>query len=167
MHNGVLDALMIFFSSLGDKGVVWIIAALALIATKKYRKYGICLAVALLLDLLIVDVTLKPLIARARPFVGRDIDLIVHIPDRFSFPSGHTASSFAAATVLLKADKRFGIIAIILACLIAFSRMYLYMHFPTDILGGIFVGILCGALALVICNCGSKLIDKRFINHSK
>jgi len=89
---------------------------------------------------------LKPLIARARPCdINTAIQLMIPRPDDFSFPSGHTAASFAAAFSLYIAGvKKLSIPAFILASFIAFSRMHLYVHFPTDIVAGIVIGILCG-----------------------
>lgn len=138
-----LDFLMPKITALGNGGIIWIIAAIVLLATKKYRRGGFALAVGLIAVLLIGNVTLKPLIARTRPFdLIEGIELLIGAPRDFSFPSGHTLSSVVAAAILTMTDKRFGYLAIPLAVLIAFSRLYLYVHFPTDILGGIFIGAI-------------------------
>ena len=109
---------------------------------------------ALGLCLLCGNLLLKPLIGRIRPFNVQDaITLLIAAPLDYSFPSGHTMSSFAAAMVLLLTDRRMGIPAMLLAGLIAFSRMYLYVHYPTDILGGALLGILCGYL-------GCRIVQK-------
>ena len=135
------DFLMPKITALGNGGIIWIIAALVLLATKKYRRGGLALAVGLIAVLLIGNITLKPLIARTRPFdLVENIELLVAAPTDFSFPSGHTLSSVVAAAILTMTDKRFGYVAIPLAVLIAFSRLYLYVHFLTDILGGVLVG---------------------------
>jgi len=102
---------------------------------------------ALLMGLLICNITLKPLVARIRPYdyvlehYGRNISLLVSTPHDFSFPSGHTLASFEGATALLIHNKKLGIPAMVLACLIAFSRLYLYVHYPTDVIFSVFLGI--------------------------
>lgn len=138
LKNPAFDFLMPIITALGNGGIIWIISAIVLLSIPKYRKGGVALSVGLLAGLLIGNLTLKPLIARTRPFdLVEGIELLITAPTDFSFPSGHTLSSFIAAFILTMTDKRFGYVAIPLAALIAFSRMYLYVHFPSDILGGI------------------------------
>ncbi|GAA0695106.1 phosphatase PAP2 family protein [Clostridium cadaveris] len=151
LRNGVLDWLMTKISMLGNAGVIWIVISIVLLSIKKYRKCGITLVIGLLLGLLIGNIILKPLVARPRPcWINSDIALLIASPKDFSFPSGHTLSSFIAAIILLKEDKKFGYVAMILAILIAFSRMYLYVHFPSDILAGVVLAILIGFVAIRI-----------------
>lgn len=140
------DVLMPFITSLGDGGIIWIVLTAALLAIPKTRKTGIVLVAALVLDVIICNGIIKNLVARTRPYdVNTAVDLMICKPRDYSFPSGHTAASFAAASALYFAgEKRLWKPAIVLAVLIAFSRLYLYVHFPTDILGGILVGVLCG-----------------------
>lgn len=145
---GALDFLMPNISMLGDVGAIWLVIALVLIFSKKHRKCGITLLIALALCFLIGNLCLKPLVARPRPcWLDPGVTLLIPNETDFSFPSGHTLASFAAATVLLKWDRRYGICAFVLAFLIAFSRLYLYVHFPSDILGGMAIGVLIGLLA--------------------
>ena len=101
---------------------------------------------ALILDLILCNGILKNLFHRVRPYdIRTSIELLVKRPLDYSFPSGHTAASFAAVVALSFAgEKRAWKAALVLACLIAFSRMYLYVHYPTDVLGGVLVGILAG-----------------------
>lgn len=151
LRNGVLDWLMPKISMLGNAGVIWIVISIVLLSIKKYRKCGITLVIGLLLGLLIGNIILKPLVARPRPcWINSDIALLIASPKDFSFPSGHTLSSFIAAIILLKEDKKFGYVAMILAIFIAFSRMYLYVHFPSDILAGVVLAILIGFAAIRI-----------------
>ena len=123
------------------------------------------MAIALILDLLITNCLLKNLVARTRPYdVANFTDLIVKKPTDYSFPSGHTAASFAAvAALFMKKEKLLGGISCVIAVLIAFSRMYLYVHFPTDILGGIVVGIVSGVAAGLIL----KGIEKKLAARQK
>lgn len=148
LKNPVFDFLMPKITALGNGGIIWIISAIVLLSIPKYRKGGVALTIGLLAGLLIGNLTLKPLIARTRPFdLVEGIELLIAAPTDFSFPSGHTLSSFIAATILAMIDKRFGYVAIPLAALIAFSRMYLYVHYPSDILGGI---VLAAIISTVI-----------------
>ena len=144
-----LDFLMPKITLLGNGDAVWLLAAAALLITKKYRRYGVLLLVALALGVLTGNLTLKPLIARPRPcWVDESVRLLIPNPTDYSFPSGHTLSSVIGATVLTKANAKFGLAAIPLAALIAFSRLYLYVHYPTDILGAAVLGV---AIGLLVC----------------
>lgn len=144
---GFLDFLMPRVTELGSRGIIWIITAIALLFTKKYRKWGILIIIGLLVGLLVGNVILKPLIARPRPcWIDASVKLLVANPTDYSFPSGHTLSSFIAATILTLCNRKFGYIAVPLAFLIAFSRLYLYLHFSSDVLGGMLIGIGIGLL---------------------
>jgi len=156
------DKLMPVITVLGDAGILWIALTLVFLCTQKYRRIGFGMGFALLIGLLVCNVTLKPLIARPRPYdyqleqFGRHIPLLISAPHDFSFPSGHTLASFEAAVVLALNSKKFGIPALILASLISFSRLYLYVHYPTDVLFSIALGICFGYLG----NWLSKLVFK-------
>lgn len=148
MHSTLLDTLMPIFSLIDDSGLIWIIISAILIIFPKYRKCGIAILLGLTLGLLVCNLTLKPLVARIRPYeLNSAIELLIQAPSDYSFPSGHTVSSFSAATVLMLRNKKLGVPALGLASLIAFSRLYLYVHYPTDILGGIVLGILLGYIS--------------------
>lgn len=146
VHCGFLDAVMPWITKLGDGGIFWIAVAVVLIITPKYRKAGLSMGIALLMGLLVCNLTLKPLVARMRPYdyqaeyFGRSIDLLINTPHDYSFPSGHTIASFEASVPLLINHKRLGIPALILAVLIAFSRLYLFVHYPTDVIVSIILG---------------------------
>lgn len=156
-----LDAIMPIITFLGDAGIFWIAIAVVLLFIPKYRKVGLGMGVALILGLLVCNVTLKPLIARPRPYdyllehFGVTIKLLIEAQHDFSFPSGHTIASFEAATVLMLHSRKIGIPALILAALIAFSRLYLYVHYPTDVLISVVLGIAFGLL-------GNCLVQKAF-----
>lgn len=147
LRCSVLDFLMPKITMLGNGGMIWIAAALIMICTKKYRKNGILLLVGLVVGVLIGNVCLKNLVGRARPcWIDPGVPLLIANPTDYSFPSGHTLSSVIAATILYDTDRRFGIPAIVLAVLIAFSRLYLYVHFPTDVLASVLLGVLIGKI---------------------
>lgn len=148
LHTPFMDKLWVFITHLGDKGLLWIFLGLVMCFTKKYRRAGATMLLALLLDLVIANLTLKPVIARIRPFEYVDgIKLLVDAPSDFSFPSGHSFAAFAAANSLFLFHKKEGICLLMLASLIAFSRIYIYVHFPTDVICGIIFGIAVSFLA--------------------
>lgn len=155
LHSPFMDRLMVFFTSLGNSSLLWIALTLVLLATKKGRRWGILLTAALIAESLLCDNILKPLFARERPFTRltgfRDL---IKAPGSYSFPSGHTMSSFTAATILFCREKSSGIFFYVIAALIGFSRIYLFVHYPSDVLGGILLGIL---LAQVIVRAANKI----------
>ena len=148
IHNQALDTIMCAITRLGDAGIIWILLCIVLLVLPKTRKSGVILMAALLVDLVICNGILKPLVHRIRPFdVRTGIELLVKRPTDFSFPSGHTAASFASVMALyLAGEKKIWISSLGLAVLIAFSRLYLYVHYPTDVLGGVIIGVMAGAL---------------------
>ena len=157
IHNPITDLPMIIITHLGDEGIIWIILALILLLFKKTRKAGFMVAGALVLCLLVNNIVLKNIFSRERPFaVLESIKLIIDAPSGYSFPSGHTVSSLACATTLFwnfkNSCKWAAISAVVLAVLIAFSRMYLCVHFFTDVLAGAVVGILLGIASIAITN---------------
>lgn len=128
-------------TEMGDGGIVWIAIAVMLLFTKKHRRYGLIMLFALAIGTLLGVSVFKPIFCRLRPYIESGFTTFIKPPGGYSFPSGHTLSSTAAAAVLFYADRKSGIAAVVLASLVAFSRMYFYVHFPTDILAGFFIGI--------------------------
>ncbi|MDO4377965.1 MAG: phosphatase PAP2 family protein [Erysipelotrichia bacterium] len=139
-----LNTLLTLITHLGDSGIIWILWAIILIIQKRYRKYGYLLLLSLTVGLLIGNITLKPLIARDRPCWIENVPLLIANPHDYSFPSGHTLSSVIAAYILTVANRKFGYVAVPLALLIAFSRLYLYVHFPSDVLAAVVIGLIIG-----------------------
>ena len=151
LKSFVLDPVMQMLSYIGEAGAIWLLAAFIMLFFRKSRPCAVMLLTSLVLALLIGELGLKNIICRPRPFmVNRDIVLNIKDPTGYSFPSGHSSCAFASAYVIARTlkSKAAGIGAYILACLIAFSRLYNYVHFPTDVLGGIILGTLC-AMATV------------------
>lgn len=173
---GFLDVVMPMITFLGEGGFFWILLAVVFLFSKKYRKVGVTMAFALIVMLLVNDLTLKNIFARVRPFnfepfadlyasfpvVDGKPDLLVSLPSSFSFPSGHTSSSFAAATAILLNKKwKVGVPAFVLAILIGFSRNYLMVHYPTDVLFGALMGVAYAVLAyFLIAKFVYPLFDK-------
>lgn len=147
LHCAWLDWLMPRITVLGDAGIFWIVLTVIFLLIPKYRKAGCAMALSLIIGLLVCNVVMKPLFARMRPYdyqwvhFGRVIPLLIEAETDFSFPSGHTIASFEAATALCIRSRKWGIPALILASLIAFSRLYLYVHYPTDVLCSVILGI--------------------------
>ena len=153
MQCGFSNWFFPLITKLGDAGIFWILVAAVMLIFPKTRKTGAMMGLALVFGLIVCNLTLKPLVARVRPYdVHTSVALIVEKMHDFSFPSGHTTASFEGAVVLLIRDKRLGIPAMVLAVLIAFSRLYLYVHFPTDVLAGALLGTLFAVLAVWIVN---------------
>ncbi|MFA9399001.1 MAG: phosphatase PAP2 family protein [Clostridiaceae bacterium] len=153
MNGAIMDKIMVLFTSLGNGGAVWIIIAVILMINKKYRKIGFMALVALLLTTILGEGVLKNLVQRIRPCEAIPaVNLLISKPLTYSFPSGHTASSFAVAGVLAKYLKKYAIGFFSLALLIAFSRLYLYVHYPTDVLAGMILGLLCSVVVIFIFN---------------
>ncbi len=158
LQSGFMDTLMPIITLFGDAGIFWIACAVILLLIPKYRKAGLSMGIALLLGVLVCNVTMKPLFHRIRPYDYKQqyldtlVPLLVERQHDFSFPSGHTIASFEACTALMLRSKRLGIPATLLAILIAFSRLYLYVHYPTDVIASVILGIGFGFLGTWIVN---------------
>ena len=163
-HNPVLDALAVFLNYAGEHGEIWIAFTLLLLLFRRTRKAGCAMATALVLYLVAGDCILKPLFARPRPCdINTSITMLVARPHGHSFPSGHTASGVAAAYALWLQNRKLGAPALVLAAFIAFTRLYLYVHFPTDVLGGAVLGIALGTAASAFANYMANLKSKQQI----
>ncbi|MDE7104513.1 MAG: phosphatase PAP2 family protein [Ruminococcus sp.] len=151
LRNGFLDNIMPLITILGNMGIFWVVVALIISAKAKYRKCSITMLVGMVIGVIIGNVIIKNIIQRDRPcWINEIEDMLISNPQDFSFPSGHTMSSFIAATILFHYDKRLGIPSFGVAILIAFSRLYLYVHFPSDIIGGALLGIVIAGMTISI-----------------
>lgn len=141
----LLDQPLLIISLLGNKGAVWLALALLLLLIPHLRKGGLLLFYGLALDYILCNLLLKNFVQRARPCDIRIVsDMLLSCPSDFSFPSGHTMAAFVCSRILLHIDKRLGFFAYIFAFLTAFSRLYLYVHFPSDVIAGALLGTMLG-----------------------
>jgi len=156
-----LDSLMPIVTAFGNYGIVWILLAAVLLLFKRTRKIGMSVGIALTLGLIVGNLTLKPLTARIRPYdFDPSIRLLISPEHDFSFPSGHTLASFEGAAVICIYNRKFGCAALIFAGLIAFSRLYLMVHYPIDVIAGAVLGSIFALIAV-------KLTHLIFKNHSE
>lgn len=156
------DAVMPVVTVLGDGGIFWLLMTLVLLMIPRTRRLGCVCVVSLLIDVTLCNGLLKNLIARTRPYVvNPDVVLLVPKPRDFSFPSGHAAASFTIVGALAFNRSKLWVPTCVLALVIAFSRLYLYVHYPSDILGGIAFGILFGYLGTVIVRWYEKKYAER------
>ena len=150
MRSNAMDIIMKCITALGDHGILFIALTLVLLILPKTRQCGKCMTIAMATGFLMCNLILKNAIGRIRPYEIAQFPIIVAELSDYSFPSGHTTFSFLIATVLLAFYKKWGIFAFITAFLIGFSRLYLYVHYPTDVAAGALLGILIGLSAVKI-----------------
>ena len=158
LRNDFLTPIFTFITRLGDAGAIWIVISIGLLFHQKTRKIGIMALCSLVAAFIIDNMILKNLIGRIRPYeMLSGLECLIDKPNDFSFPSGHTGSSFAVASILLLGlPKKYGIPAMILAALIGFSRLYVGVHYPTDVLCGAIIGIM---IACIVYCVGMLVID--------
>lgn len=181
IQNEFLDMLMVFITTLGNAGAVFIVLGLGLLFTKKYRKAGFSVIVALLIMLICNDLFLKEFFARPRPFNLFELNPekyafwgaeyvypeLVGKPSSFSFPSGHTASAFAAAIALLWHDRKLGVPVTVFAALMGFSRIYVEVHYCTDVIAGVISGTVCALIAVLVAKFVFPVLDNSFTKLSE
>ncbi|MDR1509287.1 MAG: phosphatase PAP2 family protein [Synergistaceae bacterium] len=145
-----MDKVMLFFTKLGDRGAIWIIYAVICACSEKLRQVGVNLTMCVSTCALLGNFAIKPLFRRIRPCnVDNSRMLLLSRPEDSSFPSCHTMTSFAAASVTVwQAGGLLGVTSFVFASMISFSRVYLYVHYPSDVLAGIALGLVTGGLFL-------------------
>ena len=152
MRSSIMDKVMPLITDMGNGAIIWMLIAIVFLINKKYRRYGLMIIVALMLCFIVGNLSIKPLVSRVRPFNAAPLldGLLIKQPTDFSFPSGHTMCSFASGVVIFYMNRRIGIFALIISSLIGFSRLYLYVHYPSDVFSGMVIGILLGSLSIII-----------------
>ncbi len=163
IRNPWLDTFFTTITKLGNAGWFWIALGVLLLISRKHRKEGMAVLLSLLIGFMITNVLLKNLIARPRPYtIIEGLNILISEPSDYSFPSGHTCSSVAAALALLQmSDRKTGIAACILAFLIAFSRLYVGVHFPSDVIVGAIIGALSAWISVMIIE-KRKNIERKY-----
>lgn len=143
LHTPVLDRLMTGISFLGNSGICFILLGVVLLCFQKTRKTGLSILLSLLMGLVIGNLGLKNLFMRQRPcWIDGTVPLLLASPHDYSFPSGHSLAAFETAVSVFLNHRRWGILLLVFAAVMAFSRMYLFVHFPTDVLAGMLLGSL-------------------------
>lgn len=147
MRSSVMDEAMIVVTSLGNLGIIWIVISAFILIRKKNKTAVIGVLCAMLLGTILGQEILKNIIQRPRPFLESSvINMIIEKPVSYSFPSGHTTAAFAAAGILSKYFKKYSVLFFTIAILIGFSRLYLYVHYPTDVIAGAILGLVCSRI---------------------
>ena len=162
VQGGFLDGVVPVITKFGDKGILWIVLTIALVIAcikyKKLRCVAISCALALIFSGLFCNLILKPMVMRTRPYDLIEIELLVERLSDYSFPSGHTSAAFAFASALWLNNRKFGWIAVLAATIMALTRLYLCVHFPTDVLAGLVLGVICGWIGF---NIAKRLIKNK------
>lgn len=171
IQNNILDMFFKYYTMLGEAGILFIVIAIALLITRRYRKVGFAMIVALAIMVVGNNLILKNIFARPRPF-NLDPDAyawwfkvyvfpeIVEKPSSFSFPSGHSSSAFAVAFVAMFYSRKWGFINLFLAILMAFSRVYVEVHYPSDVIAGVLVGLIYALLAAIVVKLLYPVFDR-------
>lgn len=159
LRTDFMTAIMKAVTRLGDKGLFWITVAVLFLLFKSTRKTGLALSIGLVINALIVNVWLKNMVGRIRPYeVVEGLKCLIPEPSDASFPSGHASHAFVAVAVIwIMMSKKYGIIALIISAIIAWSRLYLGVHYPSDVIAGIIIGIIAGVTGVIIV----RAVEKR------
>ena len=163
-----LDSIMPIISRLALGGTLWIAITALFLLGKKTRRTGLSMAMALIIGFVIGNIFLKNAVGRISPYdINTDFARIISAARDYSFPSTHTLYSFSGAVCIFIRNKKWGVAALVLASLIAFSRIYLYVNYPTDILAGILLGILFAFAGTLFADKFFEKISKRKIRCNK
>ena len=159
LRTDLMTVLMQAATRLGDRGLFWITVTVLFLLFKSTRKTGLALFIGLVINALIVNVWLKNMVGRIRPYeVVGGLKCLIPEPVDPSFPSGHASHAFVAVAVIwIMMSKKYGIIALVISALMAWSRLYLGVHYPSDVIAGILIGIVAGVLGVIIV----KAVEKR------
>ncbi|MEF2112569.1 MULTISPECIES: phosphatase PAP2 family protein [Clostridium] len=165
-QNRCLDIIMPIVTFMGNMGIIWFIISIALILDKPYRIIGNSVILTLIISTIVGEGIMKHIVRRVRPCNKQDYVSNFYLkPTSYSFPSGHTLSSFAAAEMLSIYFIQYKLVFMIIAFLIALSRLYLYVHYPTDVIAGVIVGVLCSKIIFIVLQQGyNSSIQQILIN---
>ena len=163
LHCAPLDSFILLLTKIaGSYGEMWLVIGAVLLIFKKTRKCGIAMFLSYGIVYLVGQYGLKDLIARPRPcHIDRTVELLIDRPSSYSCPSTHSAWAFAAAATVFLNHKKAGIVVCVIAVLIAFSRMYLFVHFPTDVLLGAVLGVLAALAAAALVRYFAGKLQKK------
>ena len=169
MRSPVLDSLILALTRImGSYGQIWLIVGVALCIFRKTRRCGTTVLLSYVLVFLLGQLVLKDWIARARPcHLDQAVQLLVERPSSYSCPSTHTAWAFAAATSILLYFRKSGICVMIFAALIGFSRLYLFVHFPTDVLLGAVLGVALAFIAVLLQKVALRQLEARRVRRKQ
>lgn len=142
ISSPAMDSVMLAATYAATYATLWFVLAAVLMCFERQRKVGVAIIVSVMVAYIVCDLVLKPLVGRERPCDLADFEMLVPVPGTYSFPSGHTMSSFAAATAIFIFHRRAGIVAYVFAAMVGLSRMYLFVHWPTDVVAGAVIGII-------------------------
>ena len=148
MSSPVMDSVMQATAYVTAHGAIWVLLSCILICTRRYRYAGVAMLVCMFVGEILCDGVLKPMICRERPVDLADFELLVEPPSSYSFPSGHSVVAFSAATALFLFHRREGIVLMLCASFVAFSRLYLFVHWPTDVVAGALIGMIVSVLTV-------------------
>ncbi|MGL4761714.1 MAG: phosphatase PAP2 family protein [Sarcina sp.] len=167
LHNPILNTIMIFFTKIGDLGAIWLLIGFVFFFFKRTRKIGVILYLSQILNIIVVTI-LKDTIQRPRPFLTlTDLHPLISLPTSYSFPSGHASSAFAGALVIAYMLRKWAVPAYALAITIAFSRVYLGVHYPSDIIVGAVIGTISSIIIITFYNNFLRKKHKRFLEKLK
>lgn len=150
LQNPILDKISIIMAHLGSAGAIFILIGILFLFHKKTRKMGLHILISLIISIILGNMILKPLINRVRPYEKINRAILVKNLSDGSFPSGHTYAAFATAFSALYHNKKIGVCLILFAILMGFTRLYLYVHYPTDVVGGVILGYVCAESGRII-----------------
>ena len=168
IHNSFLDWIVPKITMLANGGWFWIVVTLLLLILPFNRKMGVQATISLILTVIVCNVILKPWVMRCRPcWLEPEYLYLVSSPSDYSFPSGHSNASFAVATAIFTRNKKLGIPALVLAALIAISRLYVFVHWPTDVLVGSLIGICGGITSFFIVNFIYKKLNRNGLDDAR
>lgn len=160
LHSAFLNPVMIGVSTLGNGGLIWILTAIILLFFRKTRSCGLLMLISMVICFIAGNLCIKNLVQRPRPCrLDATVPLLIPMPGEYSFPSGHTLHGFTSAATIFLHNKKAGIAALLLAAVIAFSRLYLFVHFPTDVLGGMILGVAVAVVVYHFSGKGDKVLN--------